>query len=52
MSVLHSMTNARAHISPELVRMSIGYTGILEQRWQQLTEALSRLAIETEKIIA
>jgi methionine-gamma-lyase len=32
-----------AHISPGLVRMSIGYTGTLEQRWQQLTEALTRI---------
>jgi len=43
---------AAAHISPGLVRMSIGYTGTLEQRWQQMTEALSRLATATEKIIA
>ncbi len=30
----------RAGISPGLVRMSIGYTGSLEQRWEQLREAL------------
>jgi methionine-gamma-lyase len=29
-----------AGISPGLVRMSIGYTGTLEQRWQQLESAL------------
>ena len=34
---------ASAHISPGLIRISIGYTGTLEQRWHQLTEALSRL---------
>ncbi len=38
-----------AHISPGLVRMSIGYTGTLEQRWQQLTEALSRVGIVPAK---
>ncbi len=31
---------ARAGISPGLVRLSIGYTGSLEQRWKQLSEAL------------
>ena len=30
-----------AHISPGLVRMSVGYTGTVEQRWQQLTAALA-----------
>lgn len=29
-----------AHISPGLIRMSIGYTGTIEQRWAQLLEAL------------
>ena len=29
-----------AGISPGLVRMSIGYTGTLEQRWRQLRSAL------------
>ncbi len=33
----------RAGISPGLVRISIGYTGSLEQRWQQLEDALVRL---------
>lgn len=33
----------RAGISPGLVRISIGYTGSLEQRWQQLEDALKRL---------
>jgi methionine-gamma-lyase len=31
---------AVAGISPGLVRMSVGYTGTLEQRWQQLRDAL------------
>ena len=33
----------RAGISPGLIRVSIGYTGSLEQRWQQLDDALKRL---------
>jgi len=32
-----------AHISPGLVRLSIGYTGSIEQRWGQLAEALERV---------
>jgi len=34
-----------AGISPGLVRFSIGYTGTLEQRWQQLERALQRSGI-------
>jgi methionine-gamma-lyase len=34
----------RAGISPGLVRMSIGYTGSLEQRWSQLENALRSLS--------
>ncbi|MFT5232764.1 MAG: methionine-gamma-lyase [Candidatus Krumholzibacteriia bacterium] len=30
-------------ISPGLVRLSLGYTGSLEQRWQQLEQALDQL---------
>jgi len=41
-----------AHISPGLVRMSIGYTGTTEQRWQQLTEALERVSASPERQIA
>jgi methionine-gamma-lyase len=33
----------RAGISPGLVRISVGYTGSLEQRWQQLQRALDIL---------
>jgi methionine-gamma-lyase len=34
---------ASAGISPGLVRMSVGYTGTLEQRWQQLRDALQEV---------
>jgi methionine-gamma-lyase len=34
---------SEAGISPGLVRMSIGYTGTLEQRWQQLKDALEEI---------
>ena len=36
-----------ASISPGLLRMSIGFTGSLEQRWQQLSRALSRVGLMT-----
>lgn len=39
---------ARAHISPGLVRMSLGYTGTAEQRWRQLHSALERLGVVGE----
>lgn len=35
----------RAGISPGLVRISIGYTGSVEQRWRQLADALHELGI-------
>jgi len=38
---------AKAHISPGLVRMSVGYTGTTEQRWRQLRHALERLGVVT-----
>ena len=38
---------AAAHISPGLVRMSIGFTGATEQRWRQLHGALERLGMVT-----
>ena len=41
-----------AHISPGLVRLSIGYTGTAEQRWKQLAEALQRVGAVPEKQIA
>jgi methionine-gamma-lyase len=36
---------AAAHISPGLVRMSVGFTGTTEQRWRQLRGALERLGL-------
>ena len=42
------MTNedkAAAHISPGLVRLSLGFTGTTEQRWRQLQSALERLGV-------
>jgi methionine-gamma-lyase len=36
---------ARAGIMPGLVRMSIGYTGALEQRWSQLRSVLERMGL-------
>jgi hypothetical protein len=32
-----------AGISPGLIRMSIGYSGTLEQRWSQFENALTRM---------
>jgi methionine-gamma-lyase len=32
-----------AGISPGLVRLSVGYTGTVEQRWQQLHDALEEV---------
>jgi methionine-gamma-lyase len=34
-----------AGISPGLVRISIGYTGTLEQRWTQLERALTAVGM-------
>ena len=39
-SELSEEDQRRAGISPGLVRISIGYTGSLEQRWEQLRDAL------------
>jgi len=39
-SEMSDTDKASAGISPGLVRMSVGYTGTLEQRWQQLRDAL------------
>jgi methionine-gamma-lyase len=39
-SELNEQELASAHIPAGLLRMSLGYTGSLEQRWTQLTEAL------------
>ena len=34
-----------AGISPGLLRMSIGYTGSLEQRWEQLLRSLKKTGV-------
>ena len=39
-SEMSDADKASAGISPGLVRLSVGYTGTLEQRWQQLRDAL------------
>jgi methionine-gamma-lyase len=39
-SELSSEDQEKAGIRPGLVRISVGYTGTLEQRWEQLAEAL------------
>ncbi|NNL63256.1 MAG: aminotransferase class I/II-fold pyridoxal phosphate-dependent enzyme [Woeseiaceae bacterium] len=44
-SELSDEDKADAGISPGLVRMSIGYTGTLEQRWTQLRGALEQCGI-------
>src|SRR3569623_38882 len=36
---------SRAGISSGLIRVSIGFTGSLEQRWDQLQDALERLGV-------
>jgi methionine-gamma-lyase len=38
-----------AHISPGLVRLSIGYTGTTEQRWSQLAAALEQVGAVPKK---
>ncbi|KAL8138898.1 hypothetical protein V2J09_004899 [Rumex salicifolius] len=42
-SEMNEEEKARAGISPGLVRMSIGYTGTLEQKWSQFERALAKL---------
>jgi methionine-gamma-lyase len=37
----------KAGISPGLIRISIGYTGSLEQRWSQMHHALKEVGLET-----
>ena len=51
-SELTDVDKKAAHISPGLVRLSIGYTGTTEQRWTQLSEALKRVGMPGEKQIA
>lgn len=42
-SEMNEDEKALAGISPGLVRMSIGYSGTLEQKWGQFEKALSRM---------
>jgi len=51
-SELTDADKTAAHISPGLVRLSVGYTGTTEQRWKQLSEALQRVGAVPEKRIA
>ncbi|GAB2274221.1 hypothetical protein Dimus_008988 [Dionaea muscipula] len=53
-STSSEMTNEEktlAGISPGLVRMSIGYSGTLEQRWAQFERALTKLHHEAESFM-
>ncbi|KAL7111090.1 hypothetical protein ACP275_05G066000 [Erythranthe tilingii] len=43
-SEMNEDEKALAGISPGLVRMSIGYSGTLEQRWAQFEKALNRMS--------
>jgi methionine-gamma-lyase len=44
-SEMSESERAEAGISPGLVRMSVGYTGSLEQRWSQLRGALEEMGL-------
>ena len=44
-SELSTEEQASAGISPGLVRMSVGYTGSLEQRWDQLLDGLRAVGV-------
>ncbi|KAI3977540.1 hypothetical protein MKX01_000453 [Papaver californicum] len=43
-SELNNEEKELAGISPGLIRMSIGYTGTLEQRWSQFEKAITRMS--------
>jgi len=51
-SELTEADKTAAHISPGLVRLSVGYTGTTEQRWKQLSEALLHVGVAPQKQIA
>jgi len=51
-SELSDEDKTAAHISPGLVRLSIGYTGTTEQRWKQLSEALQKVGAVPQRQIA
>jgi methionine-gamma-lyase len=48
-SELTEADKTAAHISPGLVRLSVGYTGTAEQRWKQLSEALQHVGAPPQK---
>jgi len=50
-SELSEEDQKKAGISPGLVRISIGYTGTLEQRWEQFTDALAELKKEESLLV-
>jgi methionine-gamma-lyase len=50
-SELSEEDQKKAGISPGLVRISIGYTGTLEQRWEQFTDALAELKKEESPLV-
>ncbi|KAI3938776.1 hypothetical protein MKW98_011928 [Papaver atlanticum] len=43
-SELNNEEKELAGISPGLIRMSVGYTGTLEQRWSQFEKAITRMS--------
>ncbi|XP_074317654.1 methionine gamma-lyase [Silene latifolia] len=47
-SEMNDEEKARAGISPGLVRMSVGYTGTLDQKWAQFDKAFSKLQAPTK----
>ncbi len=51
-SEMSDQDQSAAGISPGLVRMSVGYTGTLEQRWAQLESALNDLESEPQRLSA
>ena len=51
-SELSEADQRKAGISPGLVRVAIGYTGTLEQRWDQFTDALMELKREYPMVVA
>jgi len=48
-SELDPESQQRAGISPGYLRMSIGYSGTLEQRWLQMEKALAKVGLAVTK---
>ena len=44
-SELDADSQRAAGIAPGYLRVSLGYTGTLEQRWQQMQRALDRVGL-------